>query len=264
MDGILLVDKAPGKTSHDVVAAERRRLGTSKVGHAGTLDPSATGLLVLGVGRALRLLEFLEVQDKEYEVEIEFGTLTDTDDAGGKPVGTAPAPDRATLEAALGRLRGEILQTPPAYAAIKVGGRKLYQYAREGKTVTAAPRAVRVDRLELLSYESPRGRFLVKGSKGLYVRALARDLGGHVTRLRRTASGAFRVEQAGPELLPMEAAVTHLPEIVLNAEEASSFRNGRELARSVDADRVRVTEAGRLIGIGRRTEGGMRPLKVLG
>jgi tRNA pseudouridine55 synthase len=264
MDGILLVDKGPGKTSHDVVAAERRRLGTPKVGHAGTLDPSATGLLVLGVGRALRLLEFLEVQDKEYEVEITFGTLTDTDDADGRPVGTAPVPDGAALEAALGRLRGAILQTPPAYAAIKVGGRKLYQYAREGKAAAAAPRAVRVDRLDLLSYEPPRGRFLVKGSKGLYVRALARDLGGHVTRLRRTASGVFRVEQAGPTLLPMETAVAHLPEVVLDAEEASRFRNGRELARTVDADRVRVSDGIRLIGIGRRSEGGLRPSKVLG
>jgi tRNA pseudouridine55 synthase len=263
MDGLLLVDKEAGKTSHDVVDQVRRRLGTSHVGHAGTLDPLATGLLVLGVGRALRLLEYLQGHDKEYLVGVRLGVRTDTDDADGTPVAEGPVPDRPALEAALRALTGPILQRPPAYSAVKVGGRRLYQLARAGRPAEAPPREVRVDALELLAYEPPLARLRVRGSKGLYVRAIARDLGGHVVELRRTRSGPFRVEDAGPELLPLEAAVTALPERRLTPEEALDFVNGKTVAGALEADEVRVTEAGRFLGIGRRVEGGMRARKVL-
>ena len=190
MDGILLVDKPRGKTSHDVVAAVRRERGERRVGHAGTLDPLATGLLVLGLGKALRLLEFLQADDKEYEFEVRLGELTETDDADGAPSGTGPVPAPAELEAALARFRGEILQRPPRYSAVKVEGKRLYREARAGREVEAPERKVRVDELVLRSYEPPIARFRVKGSKGLYVRSIARDLGGHVTALRRTARGS--------------------------------------------------------------------------
>ena len=152
MDGILLVDKPKGKTSHDVVALVRRERGEPRVGHAGTLDPLATGLLVLGLGKALKLLEFMAGHDKTYEVAIELGVLTETDDADGARIGEAPVPDRASLEAATARLTGEILQRPPAYSAVKVEGRRLYKYAREGQVVEAPERKVRVDEFALLSY----------------------------------------------------------------------------------------------------------------
>src|SRR6516164_9552136 len=185
MDGILLVDKPRGKTSHDIVDAVRRDLGERSVGHAGTLDPLATGLLVLGVGKATRLLEYMQY-DKTYEAEVELGILTETDDADGARIEQRPVPSRPELEAAAARLRGEIVQTPPRYSAVKVEGRKLYEHARQGREVEAPERRVRVDELVLVSYLPPRACFRVRGSKGLYVRSIARDLGGHVTALRRT------------------------------------------------------------------------------
>src|SRR3954466_8945695 len=180
MDGILLVDKPQGKTSHDVVDAVRRDLKERGVGHAGTLDPLATGLLVLGVGKATRLLEYMQY-DKTYETEVLLGVLTETDDADSPPIDTRPVPPRAELEAALAGFVGEIAQKPPRYSAVKIDGRKLYDYARRGKEIDAPDRKVRVDELSLLSYEPPRVRLRIRGSKGLYIRSIARDLGGHVT-----------------------------------------------------------------------------------
>src|SRR5258708_37352705 len=143
MDGILLVDKPQGKTSHDVVDAVRRDLQERSVGHAGTLDPLATGLLVLGVGKATRLLEYMQY-DKTYEAEVQLGILTETDDADGPKIGERPVLSRAELEAAAATMLGEIVQKPPRYSAIKVGGRKLYDYARKGKEVRAPERHVRI------------------------------------------------------------------------------------------------------------------------
>jgi tRNA pseudouridine55 synthase len=263
MDGILLVDKEAGKTSHDVVDEVRRRLGTPKVGHAGTLDPLATGLLVLGVGRGLRLLEYLQDHDKEYLATVRLGVLTDTDDADGRPVAEGPVPDRPALERSLAALTGPISQRPPAYSAVKVGGRRLYQLARAGRPAEAPPRDVRVDVLDLLAYEPPLARLRVAGSKGLYVRALARDLGGHITGLRRTRSGPFRVEEAGPDLRPVETAVAGLQERAVTPEEALAFVQGKTLPGEPGAAEVRVTEGGRFLGVGRRVEGGMRARKVL-
>jgi tRNA pseudouridine55 synthase len=261
MDGILLVDKPKGKTSHDVVDAVRRQLRERSVGHAGTLDPLATGLLVLGVGKATRLLEYMQY-DKAYEAEIELGILTETDDADGARIEERPVPSRPDLEAAAAKLRGEIVQTPPRYSAVKVEGRKLYEHARKGHDVEAPERRVRVDELALLSYEPPRARFLVRGSKGLYVRAIARDLGGHVTALRRTACGPFRLEDVGSELLPIDVGLMHLPELRLTTEELHDFENGRIVHRDVDGI-VRVYCGPRFVGIGEKADAGMKPRKVI-
>lgn len=263
MDGILLVDKPPGKTSHDVVEGIRRERGERRVGHAGTLDPLATGLLVVGVGKAVRLLEFLQDLEKTYEFTVELGVLTETDDAEGSPIGTAPVPSREELERRAARFVGEIVQKPPRYAAVKVRGRKLYEYAREGRAVEVPERRVRVADLTLLAYDPPRARFRVRGSKGLYVRSLARDLGGHVVELRRTAVGPFRVEDAGPELLPPDTAVLHLPEVRLSAQEADRFSAGLPVEREA-VGLVRVYGDSRFLGIGEGTGRLLRPRKVLG
>ena len=261
MDGILLVDKPKGKTSHDVVDAVRRDLKERSVGHAGTLDPLATGLLVLGVGKATRVLEYMHY-DKTYEVEIELGILTETDDADGPRIGERPVLPREELEAAAAKMLGEIVQKPPRYSAVKVAGRKLYDYARKGKEVEAPERRVRVDELVLVSYEPPRAKFRIKGSKGLYIRSIARDLGGHVTALRRTVCGPFRLEDVGPELLPMDAALMHLPELRLTTEELHRFETGRSVDRPVEGI-VRVYCGPRFVGIGEKGESGLKPRKVI-
>ncbi len=261
MDGILLVDKPKGKTSHDVVDAVRRDLKERSVGHAGTLDPLATGLLVLGVGKATRILEFMQY-DKAYEAEFELGILTETDDADGPRAGERPVPSRAELEAAAATMLGEIAQRPPRYSAVKIGGRKLYEYARKGHQVEAPERRVRVDEFTLLSYEPPRAKVRIRGSKGLYIRSIARDLGGHVATLRRTACGPFRVEDASPELLPMDIAVMHLPELRLTTEELHRFETGRSVDRPVEGI-VRVYCGPRFVGIGEKGETGLKPRKVI-
>jgi len=261
MDGILLVDKPQGKTSHDVVDAVRRDLRERSVGHAGTLDPLATGLLVLGVGKATRLLEYMQY-DKTYEAEVQLGILTETDDADSPKIGERPVLSRAELEAAAATMLGEIVQKPPRYSAVKVGGRKLYDYARKGKEVEAPERRVRIDELTLVSYDAPRATFRIKGSKGLYIRSIARDLGGHVTALRRTACGPFRIEDAGPELLPMDVALMHLPELRLTTEELHRFETGRSVDRPVEGI-VRVYCGPRFVGIGEKGESGIKPRKVI-
>lgn len=269
MDGILLLDKDAGMTSHDVVDAVRRRTGQRKVGHAGTLDPLATGLLVVALGRALRILEFLEGHDKEYEVAIRLGRFTDTDDAGGQVLSErAEARTREELEAAMARFVGMIAQRPPRYAAIKVAGRRLYEYAREGREVAAPERTVRVDEFALLDWTPPLLRARVRCSKGTYVRSLARDLGGSVETLRRTASGPFRVSDAvkldGPfEPLPEDTALFHLPEVRLSAGEAERFEHGATLPLNPPGDLVRVYGGPLFLGIGERVAGGLHPRKVL-
>jgi len=239
----------------------RRDLRERSVGHAGTLDPLATGLLILGVGKATRILEYMQY-DKTYEVEIQLGMLTETDDSDGARIEERPVPSRTELEAAAAKMVGEISQKPPKYSAVKVEGRKLYDYARKGREVEAPERQVRVDELSLLSYDPPRARFLVRGSKGLYVRAIARDLGGHVTALRRTACGPFRIEDAGPDVLPMDVALMHLPEVRLTTEELHDFENGRLVQREVEP-LVRVYCGPRFVGIGEKSGNALKPRKVL-
>lgn len=239
--GILLVDKPQGITSHDVVSRTRRLAGTRKVGHAGTLDPMATGLLLLGINHSTRLLTFLVGLDKEYVATIRLGSSTSTDDAEGEVVETA---DQETLDAlipidverAIGNLRGIIQQVPSSVSAIKVKGKRAYALARAGETVELAARTVTISAFEILdmsltsehTFDGPREHWdvsvRVKCSSGTYIRALARDLGvalgvgGHLTQLRRTRIGPFSVTEApglenldvGAALLSPAAVATHL------------------------------------------------------
>lgn len=202
--GVLLVDKPGGCTSHDVVDSVRRLYRTRKVGHAGTLDPMATGLLIVLVGRATKASDLLMAQDKEYLGEATLGTVTDTQDAEGKAVETnaVPALTEDRIREAMATMVGDQSQVPPMHSAKKVGGRKLYDLARKGVEVVREPRPITITEFELLSWESPRIRFRVRCSKGTYVRTLAHDLGrslgpgAHLSMLRRTRSGRLDVADA--------------------------------------------------------------------
>lgn len=239
-EGLLLVDKPSGMTSHDAVDIVRRSLGTRKVGHAGTLDPMATGLLVLGVGRATRLLRYLGELPKTYAATGRLGEETDTLDADGEIVRTAPVDvSLAELQRACASLVGESMQTPPAYSAVKVGGRKLYEAARGGEALEAPARPIRVDALDVTAFDGRDLEARITCSGGTYVRVLVADVGrslgcgAHLVGLRRTAIGSLRVEEARPPgdggLEPVERAVQHLPSIRLDPEEARAASHGRPL-----------------------------------
>ena len=206
-DGLVVVDKPAGCTSHDVVARLRRVYGLRRVGHAGTLDPDATGVLLVGLGRATRLLRFLTETGKIYRGEVAFGVATETLDAAGAETARQAMPDvtQDTLEAVLPRFIGTIAQVPPMVSAIKVEGRRLHERARAGEVVERAPRKVRIDRIGIESFtpgEFPRAQLLVECGSGTYIRSLAADLGealggcAHLAWLRRLRVGPFPVEEA--------------------------------------------------------------------
>ncbi|PRB19123.1 tRNA pseudouridine(55) synthase TruB [Microbacterium sp. MYb62] len=274
--GILLVDKPAGMTSHDVVARTRRAFGTRKVGHAGTLDPMATGLLVIGIEGATRLLTYIVGADKTYEATIRLGQTTGTDDAEGAVV-TVAAPeawDAVTddaVSAGIAALTGEISQVPSAVSAIKVDGRRAYDRVRAGEEVVLAARDVVVTRFDL--HETRKGEgyidldVIVDCSSGTYIRSLARDLGaalgvgGHLTALRRTRVGPFDVADAvgldalegAPTLTPGEAASRILPVLEMSGDDARDLRHGKRLggqaARLDGAIGAAIDPDGVLIGI---------------
>ncbi|HTI76554.1 MAG TPA: tRNA pseudouridine(55) synthase TruB [Mycobacterium sp.] len=249
--GIVVVDKPAGVTSHDVVGRCRRIFGTRKVGHAGTLDPMATGVLVVGIERATKILGMLTTTDKSYAATIRLGQTTSTEDAEGEVLQTVSASGvtDAQIGDAVAALRGEIAQVPSAVSAIKVGGQRAYKLAREGQAVELAPRTVRIDRFDVLA--SRRHDDLVDVdvevdcSSGTYIRALARDVGaalgvgGHLTALRRTRVGRFGLDQArtlddlaeSPRLSYSldQACLQSFPRRDLTAEEAEDTRHGRPL-----------------------------------
>ena len=274
-EGILLVDKPSGMTSHDVVDAERRTRGTRKIGHAGTLDPMATGLLVLGVGRATRLLRYLGDLDKTYTGIARLGEETDTLDADGVVVRTAAvSASRADIERACAERVGEHLQTPPAYSAVKVGGRKLYEAARTGEELVAPARGVRVDAFAVSAFDGRDVAFRVVCSGGTYVRVLVSDVGrslrcgAHVFALRRTAIGLLTVDDAHAPgegaLLPIERAVAHLPRVDLEPDEARAASNGSILAPAgIDGPYGVYDAGGRLIGVYHDEAAKARPEVVL-
>jgi tRNA pseudouridine55 synthase len=205
MDGVLVIDKPEGPTSHDVVAVARRALGEKRIGHTGTLDPLATGVLPLVLGRATRLVRFLTASDKEYEATVLFGVTTDTLDVTGEETGRpGGSPSRDALLDALRSFEGEQMQVPPAYSAKKVGGRRAYEFARRDEPVELAPVPVSVSGLQLLDAGNSRCRISLTCSAGFYVRALVRDLGERVgtgaclEALRRTRSGEFAIDEAIP------------------------------------------------------------------
>ena len=245
--GFVVVDKQAGWTSHDVVARCRRLLGTRKVGHAGTLDPDATGVLIVGVGRATRLLRFVTALKKTYVGEIVLGVTTSTLDAAGEVTGHFDMGDvtMAEVREAARSLTGRIEQVPPMVSAVKVGGRRLHELAREGIEVARAPRGVEVFRFEVFDTgESDCYRILVECSSGTYVRVLAADLGArlgggaHLRALRRVSIGSFSdvealaLEAVGPERVrPLEELVRDLPGAVANAELARALGHGRTVER---------------------------------
>ena len=204
LHGYLVIDKPAGWTSFDVVARARRLLGEKRIGHAGTLDPAATGVLPLAVGMATKTLEFLNDASKTYLAEVTFGVETDSHDSDGRVtrIAGAAAAERGAVAATLARFRGPGEQMPPMHAAIKVGGQKLYELARRGEEIARAPRPVTFHCLELLEWEPPAATLLVDCSKGTYIRALARDLGAapgtgaYLSNLVRLRSGPFHLCQA--------------------------------------------------------------------
>jgi tRNA pseudouridine55 synthase len=279
MDGVIVVDKPEGWTSHDAVNKVRRLAGTRKVGHLGTLDPLATGVLPLVVGRATRLAQFLMRGDKTYDAVVRFGYATDTYDRDGTPVSpvTEPELDRARIEAVLDRFRGPITQMPPPISAKKVGGTPAYRLVRRNVPVELKPVEVIVHSIELVELEGPEARLLVRCSQGTYMRSIAHDLGqalgcgAFLKSLRRLASGDFRIEQARtiPQLeelaregrltealIPAAQLLPEFPSEMVDSLTARQIRQGRDFrvspfrartgARYVKA----VTPDGQLIAIG--------------
>lgn len=280
LDGVLLVDKPEGPTSHDIVAIARRALGLKRIGHAGTLDPMATGLLVLMIGRATRLATFLSGMDKTYRGTLRLGVATDTFDRDGTPVGP-PRPvqaDEAALRAAFEHFQGTVTQVPPVFSAKKVHGTPMYRLARRHKPVSPAPTMVTFRKLEFLGFSGTEVAFEAQVSAGTYLRSFAHDLGeilgcgAHLDSLRRTAAGPFTVEGAltpdeikalGPgsaaRITPMDEIPLGIPTLVLTPAGTHAIRHGRPCGLSEVATphpplppgrcRLKGPE-GRLIGIG--------------
>ncbi len=253
MNGVLIVDKPAGWTSHDVVQKVRGILREKKIGHTGTLDPLATGVLVLCIGKAAKIIRYLESDDKEYTAELKLGTVTDTQDADGRILETRgyapPAADE--IAAVLKQFEGVILQRPPAYSALKVSGVPSYRLARAGTLTAHAERPVTIHTIGLLDYRDPKVRFTVACSKGTYIRTLCADIGerlgtgAHLTALVRTRSGRFRLEEAlsleqveqeaaaghaGTLLLSLRDALRNLPEVVIDDAEKTRIVHGNAIA----------------------------------
>lgn len=289
LHGFLVVDKPAGLTSHDVVARLRRAVGGGKVGHAGTLDPFATGVLVVCLGRATRLAEWATGTDKRYRAEIVLGVETDTYDLTGEVIATAPVEaERAMVASALTSFVGTIDQRPPAFSAIQVGGRRLYDLARRGEAVEVTPRRVTIHRLDLIEWSPPRLTVDLTCSKGTYVRSLAHDLGAalgtgaHLTGLRRLASGDFTLDDAstlddtaaaiaaggGAALLRgLESAVAWMPRVDLDAPQLLRLRQGQPVGAAAGALDGMLGRAhgpdGELAAIVERSGDGWWPCKVL-
>ena len=280
-DGLLVVDKGMGLTSHDVVAKLRKLASTRKVGHAGTLDPDATGVLVCGVGRATRLLGHLLLAEKDYEATVRLGVTTTTDDAQGEVLITRPAEGvtDAGIAAAVLALTGEIQQVPSTVSAIKVNGVRSYARVRAGETVELAARPVTVSRFDVLARRDDSLDIAVTCSSGTYVRALARDLGealdcgAHLTALRRTRVGPFTLAHARTleqladtlEFMTLDAAVGSLfPRRDVGAEEAADLRHGRPLDPSGQPGAVGVFgPEGEVLALVEDKDGRARALVVL-
>ena len=258
-DGFLLIDKPPGVTSHDVVAVARRALREPRIGHAGTLDPFATGLLVLMVGRATRLLPHIDGDPKRYRAVIRFGVETDTADLHGAVVATGPIPDSAgAITAALPPLTGELDQLPPAYSAKRVDGRRAYDLARAGVAVELKPARVRIDGWVPLDWSPPDFAAEITCGGGTYIRSLARDLGqslgsaAHLVALRRLQSGPFHVDAAAPldalregrvELRAPREALGSVAEQALDAADVGRIARGIAIPAAVAGDRAALVNA---------------------
>lgn len=286
MDGILIIDKPQGLTSHDVVGVVRRAAKTGKVGHAGTLDPMATGVLVVAIGTATRTLEYLTAHDKRYTATVHLGQNTTTYDAEGKITFAfeGELPDFSAIENAVASQRGTIQQVPPIFSAIKQDGEPLYAKARRGEAVEVPAREVTIHQLDILEWSPPELKIDVRCSKGTYIRSIAYDIGaalgvgGHLTALRRTASGAFNEAQAHsleeigaatPEmvagwLLPVGSGLEGLAPLVVTPSEIVALRQGKSLPSDEGQGIARaLDESGQLIAIVEWRDGrGWKPEKV--
>jgi tRNA pseudouridine55 synthase len=284
-DGILLVDKPAGISSHDLVMVARRALGERRIGHSGTLDPFATGLLVMLVGRATRLLPYLPGEPKVYEATIAFGSETDTEDLHGAVTGTAEPPSRDRVNRALPFLTGAFNQVPSAYSAKRVGGRRAYALARKGESPVLEPVRIHVASWDVLEWNGEHDAATscvvrVTCSGGTYVRALARELGreagsaAHLTALRRLSSGPFHVDAAetydtlrGPSLRlrPALDALPHLPRQMLTSEEVALVVRGIDVPATVAGDHAALAneENGVLVALGERRGDRWQPRVVL-
>jgi tRNA pseudouridine55 synthase len=257
--GVVLYPKPAGRTSHDVVAEVRRRFpGGTRVGHAGTLDPFATGLLLVLVGRATRAQRFLMELPKTYRAVARLGWTSDTGDRDGRLERTGRVPEELSLPT------GTVMQRPHAYSAVKVGGERAYRRARRGEAVEAEPRPVTVYRFDLLWREGERCALEIECSAGTYVRSLVADLGdAYCEELERTRIGPFRLEDADPErLVPLSEGLAFMPERPLDAEEARLVGHGRPLAAGGEDGAVRLTHEGEVIAVAEPRADELRPVVV--
>jgi tRNA pseudouridine55 synthase len=288
MDGVLNINKPSGMTSHDVVQAVRRIIKEKRVGHTGTLDPMATGVLVLCAGKATRIARYLEAGEKEYKAVMRLGVTTDTLDAEGRVLETRSysPPDRSQVLHALKNFMGTIMQQPPAYSAIKVKGVASYKLARQGKAEPIAPRQVTIFDIELTAYEDPFISLTVKCSKGVYIRTLCADLGealgpgAHLTALVRTRSGSFGIDHAVPlegladaaaagtldrVLIPLDKALAVFSAVTLNETDAARIMHGNrvpwqgDMAAASSAPVRIYGPSGTFLALARPEEGEFRP-----
>lgn len=287
LHGFLNINKSAGLTSHDVVARVRRLAGQKRVGHGGTLDPAATGVLPVGLGDATRLLEYLVEGTKQYQAVVRLGISTTTDDAEGSVVAEQPVPafELGTLERALLPFVGVIQQVPPAFSAIQVNGQRMYDLARRGETPELAARPVQVLAIDVLAWHAPDLTLHIHCGKGTYIRAIARDLGralgcgAHLAALQRRAVGPLLLDaamtletlQAAPErlaqaLLPPTAALTDWPSSAVSSADATRLRNGLavRLPQLTGPHAYAHDETGRLVALLHPADDGWRPFKVFG
>ena len=281
MNGIVIIDKPAGWTSQDVTARLRRVFGTRRIGHGGTLDPMATGVLPVFVDRATRGVEFFEHAEKTYEATLRLGILTDTEDISGQVLENRPVDvTEAQFLGILEQFRGEILQIPPMYSALKVGGQKLCDLARKGKEVERKPRPITIHELSCLSFDGDTARLRVHCSKGTYIRTLCKDIGlalgcgGCMESLRRVSAGAYTIEEAVPletlleseapqdYLRPVDSLFAQYPAVTLTANQEKRCRNGNSFSMELAPSTYRAySQSGEFLMLAKVEDGVMSTVK---
>ena len=285
LDGWLIIDKPPGCSSAQIVGRIKRLTGGLKVGHGGTLDPLATGVLPIAIGEATKTVAYVMLETKGYHFTVKWGEARDTDDSEGEIIETSHIrPSRQEIDELLPKFIGKICQMPPKYSALKVNGQRAYALARGNKPVTLESRQIRIDSLLLVENDEETASFDVICGKGTYIRALARDIAhclgtfGHVSALRRTAVGPFTENAAisldivdslvhsarlAAHVLPVEAPLADIPALELTESDAQRLRCGQVIAvKAADIETIRATYSGRLVALARIETGNLRPLRV--
>ena len=281
MNGIVIIDKPEGWTSQDVTARLRRVFNTRRIGHGGTLDPMATGVLPVFVGRGTRAVEFFEHAEKTYEAVLQLGITTDTEDISGEVLEKRPvAVTKEEFEAILQQFRGEIMQIPPMYSALKINGQKLCDLARKGKEVERQPRPITIHKLECLSFDGDTARLLVHCSKGTYIRTLCKDIGealgcgGCMAALRRVTAGAYTIEEAvplqtlldaedpAPYLKAVDSMFVEYPKVQLTPNQEKRCRNGNSFSVTMTPGTYRAYgENGEFLMLAKVEDGTMSTIK---